>query len=114
MVLLGENLQEELYVMLLDTKNRIIGTEMVYRGTVDTVPVRGIELFRGAIEKNATSLILCHCHPSGIVEPSPEDILMTSRIVQAGELLELTILDHIITPKGQWTSLKERGLGFKR
>jgi DNA repair protein RadC len=74
--------------------------------------VRIGEVFREALKLNAAALIVCHNHPSGSVEASPEDILVTRQIVEAGKLLDVDVLDHLILSKGKWQSLREKGLGF--
>ncbi len=70
------------------------------------------ELFKEAIRRNAAALILVHNHPSGDPSPSPEDIALTRAAVQAGKLLDVDVLDHIVIGRGKYVSLKERGLGF--
>jgi DNA repair protein RadC len=104
--------QEELRVMLLDTRNRVLSIPIVYRGSVNNSQVRVGELFKTAIRANAASLILIHNHPSGDPTPSPEDVAITRAIVQAGKLLDIDVLDHLVIGRGKWISLKERGLGF--
>jgi DNA repair protein RadC len=104
--------QEELRVMLLDTRNKVQHIETVYQGSVNSSQVRIAELFRAAIRRNATNLIVIHNHPSGDPTPSPDDIAITRAIQQAGDLLDIKLLDHIIVGSGRFVSLKERGLGF--
>jgi len=104
--------QEELYVLLLNTKNRITHEAMIYRGTVNTIYIRPAELFKEAVRVNAPALLLSHVHPSGHADPSPEDIRVTEDAYQAGKLLGIDVLDHIIVAREEWISLKERGLGF--
>lgn len=104
--------QEELWLILLDTRNRVQKIEHVYRGSVNNSQVRVGELFKKAIRINATSLIVVHNHPSGDPTPSPEDVAITRSIVQAGRLLDVAVLDHLVIGRGNWVSLKERGLGF--
>ena len=74
--------------------------------------MRVAEVFREAIRKNAASLIICHNHPSQVPDPSPDDVAVTRAIVQAGRLLDLEVLDHLILTRSRFVSLKERGLGF--
>lgn len=106
--------QEEMRTLFLDTKNRVLGRARVYQGSVHTTVVRIAELFREAVRANCTALILAHNHPSGDPTPSPEDIAITREIVQAGELLDIEVLDHlVIGAQGRYVSLKERGLGFR-
>lgn len=105
--------QEELWVLLLDTKNKITHEAMVYRGTVNTAQIRVAELFKAAVRVNATGLIMSHCHPSGDPTPSPEDVHVTRCAVESGTLLGIELLDHIVVgSQAQWVSMKERGLGF--
>jgi DNA repair protein RadC len=104
--------QEHLRVLLLDTRNRVMDIVEVYRGSLNSSQVRVGELFRAAIRRNAASLILAHNHPSGDPSPSPEDVLVTRSIVQAGKLLDIEVLDHLVIGQGRHVSLKERGLGF--
>jgi DNA repair protein RadC len=104
--------QEELRVMLLDTRNRVQFIETVYRGSVNSSQVRIAEIFKAAIRRNAANLIVIHNHPSGDPTPSPDDVAITRAILQAGELLDVKLLDHIIVGSGRFVSMKERGLGF--
>lgn len=104
--------QEELYVLLLDTKNRVQDAEQVYKGSLDTTQIRVGELFRKAIRTNCKSLIVVHNHPSGDPTPSPEDVAVTKTIVEAGRLLDVEVLDHLVIGGQRYVSLKERGLGF--
>lgn len=104
--------QEEMRVMSLDTRNRILGVDTVYRGNVNSAIVRTSEVFREAIRRNAPAVIVFHSHPSGDPEPSPEDISVTRTIIRAGQILNIDTLDHIIVGRGRYISLKERGLGF--
>ena len=106
--------QEELWVLLLNTKNWLTHEAMVYRGTINTVQVREAELLKAAVRVNAPVFILSHNHPSGDPNPSPEDVQVTARANQAAGLLGLELLDHIIVGKDRWVSLKERGLGFEK
>jgi DNA repair protein RadC len=104
--------QEQLRVMLLDTKNRVLATPTVYKGSLNTSLIRVGELFREAIRANSASLIVAHNHPSGDPTPSPEDVAVTRQIAEAGKLLDIDVLDHLIIGRQRFVSLKERGLGF--
>jgi DNA repair protein RadC len=104
--------QEHLRVIVLDTKNRVVAIPTVYVGSVNTTMIRISELFREAIRRNCPAIIVCHNHPSGDPSPSPEDITVTRQIVEAGKLLDIEPLDHLILAAQSWVSLKERGLGF--
>ena len=104
--------QEEMWVLLLNSKARITHEVMVYRGTVNSAFVRVPELFNEAIKVNAPGLILSHSHPSGDPDPSPEDVTITRRARIAADFLDLDLLDHIVVGKDAWVSMRERGLGF--
>ena len=104
--------QEELRVVLLDNRNRLLGVDVVYRGSINSSQVRVGELFKAAIRRNAAAVIVAHNHPSGDPTPSPDDVAVTRAIVQAGKLLDIDVLDHIVIGAGKFVSLKERGLGF--
>ncbi len=106
--------QEHLRTVLLDTKNRIQAISTVYIGSLNASMVRVGEVFKEAIRRNSAALIVAHNHPSGDATPSPEDVLVTREIVQAGKLLDVDILDHIVIGHGTWVSLRERGLGFDK
>jgi len=105
--------QEQLRVILLDTKNRVLSTPTIYVGSLNTSMIRVGELFREAIRANCASLIVVHNHPSGDPTPSPEDVAVTRQIVEAGKLLDIDVLDHLIIGRQRFVSLKERGLGFE-
>jgi DNA repair protein RadC len=105
--------QEYLYVILLDTRNRVLGRPFeVYHGSLNTSLIRVGELFREAIKVNAAALIVAHNHPSGDPSPSPEDVAVTRAFVEAGKLLDIDVLDHLVIGRYRFVSLKERGLGF--
>jgi len=104
--------QEHLRVLLLDRRNRVLEIVEVYKGSVNSSQVRVGELFKEAIRKNASALIVIHNHPSGDPTPSPDDVAVTRAIVQAGKLLDVEVLDHLVIGYERWVSLKERGLGF--
>jgi DNA repair protein RadC len=104
--------QEHLRVVLLDRRNRVSEIVEVYKGSVNSSQVRVGEIFKEAIRKNASAVIVIHNHPSGDPTPSPDDVAVTRAIVQAGKLLDVEVLDHVVIGQGKWVSLKERGLGF--
>jgi DNA repair protein RadC len=104
--------QEHLRVFLMDTKNHVLDIVEVYRGSVNMSQVRIGEVFKAAIRRNATAVIVVHNHPSGDPTPSPDDVAVTRALVQAGKLLDVDVLDHLIIGQGRFISLKERGLGF--
>jgi len=104
--------QEHLRLLLLDTKNRVLETPTVYIGNLNTSVIRVGELFRYPLRANCAGIIIVHNHPSGDPTPSPEDVRVTERIVEAGRLLDIDVLDHIIIGKQRFVSLKEQRLGF--
>jgi DNA repair protein RadC len=109
---MGAAEQETMRVILLDTRNRLIRDPMVYQGSLNASVVRVAELFREAVRANAAALIVAHNHPSGDPTPSPEDVSMTRTLVEAGRILDIEVLDHLVIGKGRWVSLKAQGLGF--
>jgi DNA repair protein RadC len=100
--------QEELWVLLLDSRNRLITTEHLYKGSLNASTIRPAEVFKAGIRHNAGGLIVVHNHPSGDPSPSPEDINLTRRLIEAGEMLELPVLDHIIIGLNRFESIKSR------
>jgi DNA repair protein RadC len=104
--------QEHLRVFLLDTRNRVLDIVEIYKGSVSSSQVHVGELFKPAIRRNASAIILAHNHPSGDPTPSPDDVAVTRAVIQAGKLLDVDVLDHLVIGQGNWVSLKERGLGF--
>ena len=104
--------QEQFRVMLLDRRNKVMEINTLYIGSVSSSQIRIAEVFREAIKKNSSSLILFHNHPTGDPTPSPDDISVTRAILQAGKLLDIEVLDHIVVGAGKFTSMKEKGLGF--
>ena len=105
--------QEYLKVILLDSRNRVIAIVEVYHGSVNNSQVRVGEVFKPSIQRLAPAMIVVHNHPSGDATPSPDDVAVTRAMVQAGKLLDVCLLDHlIIGGAGRFVSLKERGLGF--
>lgn len=104
--------QEQLRLVLLDARQRVLQIPTIYVGSLNTSVIRVGELFRAAIRENAAAFIVAHNHPSSDPSPSPEDVFVTRQIVKAGQLLEIEVLDHIIVGGQRYTSLKERGLAF--
>lgn len=105
---------EQLRVVLLDTKHRVMTTRTVYQGSVNQAQVRIGEVFRDAIRHNATALVIVHNHPSGDPMPSAADIALTSELEQAGGLLGIDVLDHLVIGRGTHVSMRRLGLGFQR
>ena len=104
--------QEHLRTLLLDSKHRVLASPTIYVGNVNTSVIRVSELFREAVRQNCPAIIVAHNHPSGDPTPSPDDVRVTEQIVQAGKLLDIEVLDHLIIGRQRFVSLKERGLGF--
>lgn len=114
MAAIGHHDQEHLVTLLLDTKNRVIKLHTVYIGTLNSSNVRIGEVFKEAVRVNAASMIVGHNHPSSDVTPSPEDVLVTRQIVEAGKLMDIQVLDHVVCSVTGYTSMRERGLGFPK
>lgn len=99
--------KEHFRIITLSTKNHVIGIDEISVGSLNSSIVHPREVFKKALEKNAASVILVHNHPSGDPEPSREDIQVTNRLVKAGEIMGIEILDHIIIGANNYKSLKE-------
>lgn len=112
MPLLAHREQEYLVVIVLDTRNRVLDVVEVYHGSLNSSMVRIGELFKPALQRNAAAVVIAHNHPSMDPTPSPEDVSVTRAIVQAGKLLDISVLDHLVIGLSRWISLKEQGLGF--
>ena len=102
--------QEQLRVLLLNTRNQVMGQRVIYQGNVSSAIVRTAEVFRPAVIEAVPSIIVSHNHPSGDPTPSPEDAALTRELVLAGKLLDIELLDHIVIGGERFVSLKERGL----
>lgn len=102
--------QEQVRVVLLDTRCRVLDVVLVYQGNVSSVNFRAAEVLREAVITNAPSVVLVHNHPSGDPEPSPPDIALTKEFVKAGEILGIEVADHVIVGRDAFVSLKERKL----
>jgi DNA repair protein RadC len=106
-----KDLKKEMFrCALLDTKNKIISDEVVSIGSLSASIVHPRETFKSAIRESAAAVIFIHNHPSGDIKPSQEDILLTRRLVQAGEVLGIQVLDHIIIGDGSHFSFRDNGL----
>ena len=104
--------KEHMRVLLLDTRNRVLDIVEVARGSVNAAHLRIAEVFTPAVRRNAAAVLVVHNHPSGDPSPSPDDTAITRAIVQAGRLLDIEVLDHLVIGQGKFVSMKERGLGF--
>jgi DNA repair protein RadC len=100
---------EQFGVLLLDTKHRVLRTTLLSVGTLDASIVHPREVFRAAASAGAAALILFHNHPSGDPAPSDDDVALTKRIVRAGELMGIAVIDHIIVAENRFHSLREQG-----
>jgi DNA repair protein RadC len=107
---IGHLRNEELHLLFLDRKNRLIADECHQRGTVDHTPVYPREVIKRALELHASALILVHNHPSGDATPSKGDIDMTRKIIDAAKAMEITVHDHIIISRAGYNSFKTLGL----
>jgi len=105
--------QEHFRVLYLDTRNRLLGSDEVYVGSLNASHIRVAEIFRDAVKRNCAAVIVAHNHPSGDPSPSPEDVEVTRRLVAAGDLLGIPVLDHLVIGQQRFVSLRERGLGFE-
>ena len=107
---LRDERREHFVVLLLDTRNGVMRTRTVSIGDLSSSIVHPREVFQEAIRHGAASLIVAHNHPSGDPTPSPEDGAVTKRLAEAGQLLGIELLDHIILGDGRFVSLKEKGM----
>ncbi|MBI2764512.1 MAG: DNA repair protein RadC [Chloroflexi bacterium] len=104
--------KEQLYVLGVDARGRLIGAPQPIGGGVNAITIRPSEIFREAIVLEATSVILVHNHPSGDPRPSPQDVATTARLIAAAKLLDIGVLDHVILGHGRWVSMKREGYAF--
>ncbi len=101
--------REELRVLLLSTKNAVLGGTTVYRGNLAGSSVRVGEVFRDAVRHLAAGIVVAHNHPSGDPTPSAEDLRITAELVEAGRLLDIELVDHLVVGDGGWVSLRALG-----
>jgi DNA repair protein RadC len=115
-VLLGGEMalldQEHLRVILLNSRNQVLAIKDVYHGSVTQALVRPAEVVREAVRANVPSIILVHNHPSGDPQPSPDDVAMTKSVIEAGKILDIELLDHVIIGDHRFESMKRLGLAF--
>lgn len=113
--LLGEEMstlcQEQLRVVLLDTKNHVLGCNLIYQGTIHSISIRAAEVLRPAILMNAPAVIIVHNHPSGDPDPSAEDVQATEYLMAASDTMDIQVLDHVVIGKaGRYISMQECGV----
>ncbi len=108
----GQDDREHMIIIMLNTKNRVVGTNIVSVGTVNSTQVYLREVFKPAIAASAVAIIIGHNHPSGILEPSQEDVLITKKILAVAKLLEITVHDHVIVDMNSdnYFSFCDRGM----
>jgi DNA repair protein RadC len=106
--------QEHLRVVLLNSRNQVLAAPEVYKGTVNATQVRSADLFRDAVREGSPAVIIVHNHPSGDPTPSADDAAITRQIIEAGALLGVDVLDHVVLARGGFVSMRERGLGFHK
>ncbi len=101
--------REHFRAILLNTKNRIVGIRTISIGSLNSSVVHAREVFKAAVAESAQAIVLVHNHPSGIPDPSPEDLMVTERLAEAGRILGIEVLDHVILGSQGYVSLKELG-----
>ncbi len=99
---------EQLRILVLDTKNRVVDNRTLYQGTAHSSVLRAAEIFRTAIIRNCPGVIICHNHPSGDPKPSEEDLEANKQLVTAGQVLDIDVVDHLIIGNHRFVSLKEQ------
>ena len=102
--------QEQLRVLLLNTRNQVVGQRVVYQGNVSSSQVRTAEVLRPAVQEGLPSIMVVHNHPSGDPDPSPDDVAITRKLKKAADLLDIDLLDHVVIGGNDCVSLKARGL----
>lgn len=104
--------KEEMRAILLDTRNHVLDIATVAYGSLNSAQMRVGEIFTPAVRRNAGAIIVVHNHPSGDPTPSPDDIAITRAMIEAGKLLDIEVLDHLVIGLGKFVSLKEKKMGF--
>lgn len=104
---IGDEAQEVLLLVVLNSQNEINAIHRVFQGSLNSSVAQPREIFRSALLNNGARILIFHNHPSGNLEPSQEDLFFTDRIVEAGEILGIELLDHIIVSNNNWYSFKE-------
>lgn len=106
--------REHLLVVMVDASNRVVGVETVSVGDLTSSIAHPREVFKPCIRHNAAAVALAHNHPSGDPRPSQDDVLVTERLVEAGKLLGIEVLDHVILSDDSYISLRQTGLGWEK
>ena len=101
---------EVVKMLALDTKNKIIGIFDISTGSLNASIIHPRDVFQRAVLLNCASILLIHNHPSGDPTPSPEDVSLTKKLVDAGKIMDIAILDHVVIGDGRFVSFKEKGL----
>ncbi|MET3658974.1 DNA repair protein RadC [Sporosarcina psychrophila] len=101
--------QEHFVVLFLNVKNEVLHKQTIFIGSLNSSIVHPREIFREAVKRSAASIVVAHNHPSGNPSPSPEDIEVTKRLIEAGSIMGIEVLDHVIIGDHQFLSLKEKG-----
>jgi DNA repair protein RadC len=105
--------REHLRIILLNTKNRVVLIHNLYVGSVNAALVRPAEVFAEAVRWTCPAIAIVHNHPSGDPHPSDEDVKMTERLIQAGNILDIEVVDHVIIGRQTFVSMREKGFAFK-
>ena len=105
--------REHFRVATLSIRNQVLGIEDLYSGSVNAALIRPAEVFATAVRRNAPQIAIVHNHPSGDPTPSDEDIAITKTLIEAGKLLDIEIVDHLVIGQGRFVSMREKKLGFE-
>ena len=97
---------------VLSTRNQVLGIENLYSGSVNAALVRPAEVFSTAVRRNSPQIAVVHNHPSGDPTPSQDDVSITKNLVEAGKLLDIEVVDHLVVGQGRYISMREKKLGF--
>ncbi len=106
--------KEQLFVLALDTRGRLLGSAIPLRGSINALQLRPAEVYREAIVLNAAALVVAHNHPSGDPRPSPADVTVTKGLIAAGELLGIALVDHVIVGENSYVSMQREGYAFPK
>ncbi|MBQ7890222.1 MAG: DNA repair protein RadC [Erysipelotrichaceae bacterium] len=107
---LGSLSQENFLVIFLNVRNKVLGYKVLFTGTVDSAIVHPREVFKEAINASSSKILLVHNHPSGHLEPSPQDLMITDNLCSAGKMMKIPVVDHLIVSNTDYFSFKEHGI----